>query len=276
MNKTVLITGCSSGIGLETALLLKKKGYRVFATARKKKDVKHLKKLGFEAFLLDLRKYETINDTLKKILKLTNGKLDVLFNNGAYGQPGAVEDLTTDVLKEQFETNLFGWHELTRKTIKIMRDQGSYGMIIQHSSVLGLVSLKYRGAYNASKYAIEGLSDTLRLELADTDIKIVTLNTGPVKSKFRENALKMFKKNIDVKHTYFRSVYKKELKKRLESNKDDTPFTLEANETANIVEGIISSKTPKPRYYITKATYLLGFFKRILSTRMLDSILKRI
>lgn len=272
----VLITGCSSGIGLETALLLKQNNHRVFATARDQKDVEHLKNLGFESFLLDLTKTDSIDACLNQILEITGGKLDVLFNNGAYGQPGAVEDLETEVLKEQFETNVFGWHELTRKVIKIMREQGGYGKIIQHSSILGIISLKFRGAYNASKYAIEGLSDTLRLELSDSDIKVVTLNTGPVKSRFRANALKMFQKNIDMQKSHFTEIYKNELKNRLENNKDDTPFTLPSSAVANIVLKILNSKEPKPRYYITTATYILGYLKRILSTSLLDKILNRI
>jgi len=163
----ILITGCSSGIGKESALYLQTKGYRVFTTARKEEDVEELKGLGFEAFYLDVTKPKTIKKTLKKILKLTDGTLDVVFNNAGFGQPGAIEDITTDVLKEQFETNVFGLHEVTNQVLPIMKKQG-YGKIIQHSSVLGLISLKFRGAYNASKYAIEGLTDTLRLELEES------------------------------------------------------------------------------------------------------------
>lgn len=273
--QNILITGCSSGMGEASAKLLKNKGYRVFATARKEEDVQKLKDAGFESFLLDVTDEISINKALEEILKLTNGKLDILFNNGAYGQPGAVEDLTTQTLKEQFETNVFGWHYLTTKVIKIMRAQG-YGKIIQHSSVLGLISLKFRGAYNASKYAIEGLSDTLRQELISSNIHLITINTGPVRSKFRENALKMFKKNIDIENSYFTSVYKKELKERLESNKDNTPFTLTSEDAAKIVLKIVSAKNPKPRYFITKATYILAFLKRVLSTRVLDKILNKI
>jgi len=276
MNKTtILITGCSSGIGLETALLLKKSGYRVFATARKENDVSKLKELGFESYLIDVTKYETIHNSLKQILTKTNGSLDVLFNNGAYGQPGAVEDLTTDVLKEQFETNLFGWHELTRAVILVMRKQG-YGKIIQHSSILGLVSLKFRGAYNASKYALEGLTDTLRLELKGSGITISTLNTGPIVSKFRQNALKMFRKNIDIEHSYFKEVYKNELSTRLENQEKESTFTLEAINVAQIILKILKSNKPKPRYYITTASYLLAYFKKILSTKQLDFILEKI
>jgi len=271
---SVLITGCSSGIGLSTAILLKEQGFRVFATARMEKDVLKLKNMGFESFFIDVTKHETIHKTLDEILVLTKGTLDVVFNNAGFGQPGAVEDLTTDILKTQFETNVFGLHELTQAVIPIMRKQG-YGKIIQHSSVLGLISLKYRGAYNASKYAIEGLTDTLRLELEDSNIFVSLLNTGPIKSHFRQNALAMFKKNIDASKSYHQDAYSQQLSERLNSKEATVPFTLEPIAVSNVVLKIINSSRPRPRYYITKATHLLGFLKRILPTRWLDLILKR-
>ena len=273
--QSILITGCSTGIGHATAVFLKEKGYLVFATARKEEDVTSLKELGFDAYILDVTKYETIHTTIEKVLKKTGGTLDVVFNNAGFGQPGAVEDIRTEVLKEQFETNVFGLHELTRTIIPIMRKQG-FGKIIQHSSVLGLIALKYRGAYNASKYAIEGLTDTLRLELEDSNITVSLLNTGPVTSDFRKNALKMFKKNVDDTNSYFKKEYDNELNEKSESNKKNTPFNLEAIEVAKVVLKIIQANKPRPRYYITKATHILGFAKRILSTRWLDKILIKI
>lgn len=268
---SILITGCSSGIGKQTALYLKEKGYRVFATARDEEDVDELTKLGFEAFVLDVTKPKTIKKTLKKILKLTDGTLDVVFNNAGYGQPGALEDISTDVLKEQFETNVFGLHEVTNQVLPIMQKQG-HGKIIQHSSVLGLISLQLRGAYNASKYAIEGLTDTLRLELQDTNIDVTLLNTGPVTSDFRKNAIKKAKQNIDLETSRFKEKYIESL----QDNKSQVPFNLLAIEVAKVVEKIILTNNVKPRYYITKATYILGFAKRILSTSLLDKILVRI
>ena len=268
---SILITGCSTGIGKETALYLKNLGYEVFATARKEKDVDDLKQLGLTTFLLDVTKKETITKTLNEILTITNGTIDVVFNNAGFGQPGAIEDITTDTLKEQFETNVFGLHEVTIQILPIMKAQG-YGKIIQHSSVLGIVSLKLRGAYNASKYAIEGLTDTLRLELKDTNIEVTLLNTGPVTSDFKKNAILKTKQNIDIENSRFKDSYRKSLN----AKKSDVPFNLEAIEVAKIVEKIIKSKKVKPRYYITKATYLLGFAKRILSTSNLDKILEKI
>ena len=264
--QTILITGCSTGIGYETALYLKKMGYKVIATARKDEDVQRLKDLGFEAYYLDVTDHKSIHTVIDSI-----ETLDVVFNNAGYGQPGAVEDIRTEVLKEQFETNVFGLHEVTRVCVAKMRKQG-FGKIIQHSSVLGLVALRFRGAYNASKYAIEGLSDTLRLELLGTNIYVSLLNTGPVTSDFRKNAIKMAKKNLDIEN----SIFKNEYEKSLGANKSQVPFNLEAIEVAKIVHKIVKAKKPRPRYYITKATLILGNLKRVLSTSMLDKVLKKI
>lgn len=271
--QNILITGCSTGIGYETALALKHNGVKVYASARCEEDVQNLKDLGLDALKIDVRNKEEIKAAFEYILK-TDEKLDAVFNNAGFGQPGAVEDLSVEVLKEQFETNLFGLHEVTIQAMKIFRTQG-YGKIIQHSSVLGIISLKFRGAYNASKYAIEGLADTMRQEVLGSDIFVSTINTGPVTSKFRENALKKFNANIDIENSHFSAKYKEELKVRLEDNKDTTPFNLPASSVANVVIKIMKSSNPKPRYYVTTATHLLGFFKRILTTSLLDKLLNK-
>lgn len=272
--QNILITGCSSGIGLETALILKKNGIKVYASARKDKDIEMLKDLGFETFKIDVRNKNEIKYALETILK-NDLKLDAVFNNAGFGQPGAVEDLSVKVLKKQFNTNFFGLHEVTIAAMKIFRAQG-YGKIIQHSSVLGIISLKFRGAYNASKYAIEGINDTLRQEVLGSQIYISTINTGPVTSKFRENALKKFNKNITIEGSFWEETYKKELKARLETTEDKAPFNLPASSVANTVLKIMNTKKPKPRYYVTTATHLLGFFKRILTTSLLDKLLNKI
>jgi len=268
---TIVITGCSTGIGLKTALYLKARHLCVYPTARNEKDVAHLKALGFEhAMVLDVTKPEEIAAVISRVLEL-EGKIDVWFNNAGFGQPGALEDIETKVLREQFETNVFGLHECTLQVLRVMRKQGQ-GKIIQHSSVLGLISLFGRGAYNASKYAIEGLSDTLRLELMDTDIHISLLNTGPVSSNFRHNAIQKLQENVDISHSRFKEQYKS----NISGQGKKVPFNLEADAVASVVYKIITSKKPKPRYYITKATYLLGTLKRILSTSLLDKVLIRV
>jgi len=267
----IVITGCSSGIGLATALYLKEQSVTVYPTARKTEDVDMLRRRGFEhAMKLDVTKSEEVTSVIEKVLEV-EGRIDVWFNNAGYGQPGALEDIGTEILKEQFETNVFGLHECTRQIIPVMRKQG-YGKIIQHSSVLGLVSLFGRGAYNASKYAIEGLTDTLRLELADTNIYPVLLNTGPITSDFRKNAMEKLRENIDMEH----SVFKEKYARTLNAKKSEVPFNEGADAVAKVVYRIIVSDKPKPKYYITKATYLLGYAKRILSTAFLDRILQKL
>ena len=176
--RSILITGCSSGIGLASAREMKARGWRVFATARKQVDIARLRdQEGLESLYLDYAESNSIEAAAEHVLEATGGTLNALFNNGAYGQPGAVEDLTPDVLRAQFEANVFGWHDLTRRVIPAMRAQGE-GRIVFCSSVLGLVAAPYRGAYCASKFAIEALADSLRMELAATGIRIVADRAG--------------------------------------------------------------------------------------------------
>ena len=267
----IVITGCSTGIGLETAKYLKDKFVKVYPTARDPKDVEMLKELGFEhAMQLDVRKPDEIKAVIANVLEI-DGKIDVWFNNAGFGQPGAMEDISTEVLKAQFETNVFGLHECTRQIIPVMRKQGQ-GKIIQHSSVLGLISLFARGSYNASKYAIEGLTDTLRLELKGTNIYPVLLNTGPITSDFRKNAVKKLTQNVDMEHSVFKELYNNSVY----GEKKSVPFNEEAVSVAKVVHKIILAEKPKPRYYITKATYLLGYIKRLVSTSVLDKILLKL
>lgn len=270
--KSILITGCSSGIGLCTAERLKKDGYRVFATARKQKDVDNLKAKGFESFLLDYSNSDSIQSAFQQILTATGGTLDALFNNGAYGQPGAVEDLTRAVLKEQFEANFFGWHELTNLVLPIMRKQG-HGRIIQNSSILGIVAMPMRGAYNASKYAIEGLNDTLRLELHGSNIFVSMIEPGPIASRFRANAALSFKKNIDVENSAHKQRYQ-QLNDKLKTEGPVVPFTLPAEAVYKKVHQALTAKQPKAHYYVTFPTYLFCYLKRILPSRYLDALLR--
>jgi len=272
--KSILITGCSSGIGLCTARRLKQDGYRVFATARKCQDVEKLKAEGFESFQLDYADSESIQSAMHNILAATGGTLYALFNNGAYGQPGAVEDLSREVLQQQFESNFFGWHELTNLVLPVMRKQG-YGRIIQNSSILGIVAMPMRGAYNASKYAIEGLNDTLRLELHNTNIYVSMIEPGPIESKFRANAALYFKKNIDKKNSFHKKRYQ-QLIDKLETEGPVVPFTLPSDTVYEKVTKALTTKRPKAHYYVTFPTYLFCYLKRILSTRQLDWLLRKV
>jgi NAD(P)-dependent dehydrogenase (short-subunit alcohol dehydrogenase family) len=273
MKKTILITGCSSGIGYCVAKALHERGYRVFATARRRDSVNMLLAEGLESFRLDLTDSNSIHFAFEEVMRRTNGELYALFNNGAYGLPGAVEDLNRDALRAQFETNVFGWQELTNLAIPVMRRQG-YGRIIQNSSVLGFVSLPFRGAYNASKYAIEGLSDTLRLELKGSNVYVSLIEPGPIASQFRLNAVKALEKYIDIENSVHREKYQGVLK-RLNKPGPAVPFTLPPEAVLKRAIHALEAAKPQPRYYVTLPTYLFGILKRILSTRALDVLLAK-
>ena len=273
-NKSVLITGCSSGIGYQTAKDLSARGYDVIATARKLEDVEKLNSEGLFCLQLDLSDSDSIRQAFTKTLEHTSGELYGLFNNGAYGQAGAVEDLSREIIKQQFETNVFGWMELTNLAILIMRQQG-YGRIIYNSSILGFIALKFRGAYNASKFAIEGFADTLRLELNNTNIFISLIEPGPIETNFRNNSYKIFKETIDKENSVFKSEYLT-AEKRLQKKGAAVPFTLPAEAVSKKVIHALESKRPKPRYSVTFPTYLFAYLKRVLPHRVLDKLLIKI
>jgi len=272
--KTILITGCSTGIGYQTAVRLKQRGYRVIASARDAGDVTRLVEEGFEAIQLDLAESESIQAAVKELIQMTEGHIDGLFNNGAFGQPGAVEDLSRDVLREQFETNVFGTQELTNLIIPLMRKQGQ-GRIIYNSSVLGFVAMSYRGAYNASKYAIEGLVDTLRLELHGTGIQLSLIEPGPITSDFRKNAFALYQKNINASQSPHQHTYKA-MEVRLQKEGPAAPFTLPADAVVERVIHALESKQAKIRYYVTFPTYLFAYLKRLLPMRCLDYLLRKV
>ncbi|MFO1289245.1 MAG: SDR family oxidoreductase [Nitrosomonas sp.] len=273
MNKSILITGCSTGIGYVTAHKLRERGYRVFATARRAESVAMLQAEGFESLQLDLDDSDSIQQAFAEIMQRTGNELFALFNNGAYGIPGAVEDLSRAALRAQFETNVMGWLELTNLVLPIMRNQG-YGRIIQNSSVLGFAAMPFRGAYNASKFAIEGLTDTLRLELMGTQIYVCLIEPGPISTQFRANALKALQKFISVEQSVHREKYQAVLS-RLNKPGPAVPFTKPPEAVAKRVVEALEAKVPQPRYYVTLPTYLFGFLKRVLSIRLLDRILAK-
>lgn len=273
-DRAILITGCSSGIGYCVAHGLHKRGYNVIASARKTKDVEKLCQEGLQCIQLDLDDSQSIENAVTETLQLSDGKIYALFNNAAYGQAGAVEDLSRKVLRQQFETNLFGTVELTNKILPIMRRQG-YGRIIQNSSVLGLITLRFRGAYNASKFALEGLTDTLRHELDETNIHVSLIEPGPITSRFRANAFAAYKKNINAGHSAHREIYQK-IEQRLQKQRGSAPFTLPPEAVLKKVIHSLESRRPRPRYYVTVPTYLFGTLKRLLSTPWLDKTLLRI
>ena len=271
--RSILITGCSSGIGLASARMMKARGWRVFATARKDQDIARLKhEEGVESLYLDYAEPRSIAAAAEHVLAATDGRLTALFNNGAYGQPGAVEDVTPDVLRAQFEANVFGWHDLTCRIIPAMRRNGE-GRIVFCSSVLGLIAAPYRGAYCASKFAIEALADTLRMELEEAGIKIVLIEPGPIATRFVEHALEAYRRNIDLEGSHHRDIYRSRLARMEGGGKQSFKLGPEAVAT-KLVHALESTK-PKPRYYVTFPTYAVALLRRLLPTRALDAVARR-
>ncbi len=271
--KSVLITGCSSGIGAAAARELRGRGWRVFATARKPADVERLIAEGLESLALDLDDSASIRAAVAEILARTGGRLDALFNNGGFGQVGAVEDLTRDALRQQFESNLFGWVELSNLLIPAMRAQG-HGRIVMNSSVLGYAAFAYRGAYNAVKFAVEGLTDTLRQELAGTGIHVVLIEPGPITSRFRENCLPHFEKHIDWRNSVHRARYEAQIA-RLNMPGPAAPFTLGPEAVVEKLLHALESPYPRARYPVTVPAVAFWWLRRLLSVRMMDWVLAR-
>jgi len=272
--RAVLITGCSTGIGYCCAKGLQQRGYQVFASARRAEDVERLRDEGLEALPLDLDDSQSIADAVESVLERTGGRLYALFNNAGFGQAGAIEDLSRQALREQFETNFFGLVELQNRIIPVMRAQGE-GRIIQDSSVLGFVAMPYRGAYVASKYALEGMTDALRLELAGTGIHPVLIEPGPILTRFRANSLAAFRRHVDIAGSPHRERYEAMLE-RLEKEGEAVPFTLPPEAVLKKLIRALEARRPKARYYVTLPTYLFGGLKRVLSDRLLDRIVSRV
>jgi NAD(P)-dependent dehydrogenase (short-subunit alcohol dehydrogenase family) len=270
MLKTILITGCSSGIGLCAAETLHQKGYRVFAAARKQADVDMLRAKGIESLILDVSDSDSIKKGLTEVLEKTGGTLDALFNNAGYAVPGAVEDISRDMMREQFETNVFGTMELTNLVIPVMRRQG-HGRIIQNSSILAVVTMPFRGAYNASKFALDAFSCTLRQELRGSNIQVSIIAPGPIESRFRVNAGKSYQENLAGKNSEYLSVYQKMLAGF--KNSQASIFTLPADAVVKKLLDALESSRPKMRYYVGFPAHLFAFLRRILPEPVLDAIL---
>lgn len=272
--KTVLITGCSSGIGeCLAAAIHERPGYRLIATARREDDVLRLSGAGMEALQLDLADTGSIAAAVDEVLERSSGRIDVLINNGAYGQPGAVEDLSREVLRAQFEVNVFGTHDLTTRVLPAMRRQGR-GRIIQISSILGVVSLPFRGAYNASKHALEALSDTLRLELRGTGVHVSLIEPGPIESRFRENAMRRFEEHIRIEDSPHRERYRT-VRERLHSDRPD-PFTLPPESVVKKTLLAMEQSRPRPRYLVTIPSHVLARLKRAIPDRLFDALVSNI
>ncbi|MEO8400397.1 MAG: SDR family NAD(P)-dependent oxidoreductase [Gammaproteobacteria bacterium] len=275
MQKTILITGCSSGIGLCAAEILQKKGYRVFATARKDSDLVKLKSLGLETVLLDVNDSDSIRRGLNDVLEKTGGTLDALFNNAGFAQAGAVEDLTRDMMREQFETNVFGAMELTNLVVPVMRKQG-HGRIIQNTSILGIVAMPFRGAYNASKFALEGFTHTLRQELYNTGIFVSIIAPGPIHSNLRKNALLHYEENLSQRKSIHRDLYTKMEKYFFKLTASEKRFTQGPDAVVKKLICALESKHPKAHYYVTFSAHLFAVLRRILPDSALDALMVKI
>lgn len=273
--KSILITGCSSGIGYSCAQTLHKRGWKVFATCRKQKDCNRLKAEGIESFLLDYQKEKTIKSALQSCLEVTGGTIDAIFNNGAFAIPGALEDISTGALKDIFQSNVFGYHELIRLSLPIMRAQG-YGRIVNCSSVLGFVALPFRGAYNSTKFAIEGLSDTLRVELIHSNIKVILIEPGPITSQIRKNSIPKFEKWVKWEQSSRADEYRELLIPRLYKGNAPDLFELPATAVSKKLIHALESSKPKTRYFVTTPTYLLYYLKKILPTKWLDLLISKL
>ncbi len=272
--RSVLITGCSSGIGYDAAHSLFKAGWRVFATCRKAEDVDRLTNEGLEALQLDVTDETSMDSALSEILSRTGGSLDALINNAAYATPGAAEDIPTEALREIFETNLFGLHALTRKVIPVMRQQG-HGRIVNIGSVLGYVVFKWRAAYVATKYALEGYTDTLRLEMKDTPIKIILINPGPITSRIRQNSVPHFEKHINWSASSRAEQYRKSLLKRLYEDRGPDRYQLPASAVTTKLFVALEAKNPAPKMYVTTPAYTMNILRRVLPTRALDWLIQK-
>lgn len=271
--RSVLITGCSSGIGLDAARGLRARGWRVLATCRQEADCDRLRGEGFESFRLDYADEASVAEGADRALALTGGRLDALYNNGAFACPGAVEDLPRGLLREIFEVNLFGYHDLSRRVIPAMRAQG-HGRIVNCSSVLGLVGINWRGAYVSTKFALEGLSDVLRLEMAGTGIEVILIEPGPITSSIRANAIPHFERWIDWKSSARREEYQGLLHRLYESRGPDR-FELPASAVTEKLVHALESPRPKARYYVTTPTWISGIARRLLPTRALDRLVAK-
>ncbi|MDX3927644.1 MAG: SDR family oxidoreductase [Shinella sp.] len=271
--RSIIVTGCSSGIGAYAARALKRDGWRVFATVRREEDRRELEGDGIETFLMDYTKSETIAALVEEVLARTGGRLDALFNNGAYGQAGAVEDLPVEALRLQFETNVFGWHDLTRRIVPVMRRQG-HGRIVQCSSILGIVPYRWRGAYNASKFALEGLSLTLRMELAGSGIHVSLIEPGPIASRFTANAIAHIERHIDIEGSVHAAEYSRQMQ-RLKGESKPARGKLGPDAVYAVLLQALTARVPKPHYIVTIPAKQGALLKKLLPAAMFYRIIGR-
>jgi NAD(P)-dependent dehydrogenase (short-subunit alcohol dehydrogenase family) len=275
MTQSILITGCSTGIGLCAAKTLHAKGYRVFATARKTADVDKLRALGIESLPLDVDDSASIQQALETVLSKTNGTLDALFSNAGAAIPGAVEDLTREMMRQQFETNVFGPMELINRVLPVMRKQG-YGRIVQNTSILGVITMPYRGNYNASKFALEAFTSTLRQELRRTPIRISIIAPGPIESRFRDTAQQNYENTLQGKNSLHAAQYKTMLDQFTEPSSAEKILTLPPEAVVKKLLHALESSSPRARYYVGLPAHVFAFLRRILPDSGMDWVVDKV
>lgn len=275
--QTILITGCSSGIGYVCAHGLKERGWTVVASCRKAADVERLRGEGLDCVLIDYEDEPSIRSGFEEAMQITNGQLDAVFNNGAYATPGFTEDLPTDALRAIFETNFFGWHTLTALALKEMRKAGR-GRIVQCSSILGFAAMPGRGAYNSTKFALEGLNDTLRLELRGSGIHVSLIQPGPITTKIRQNAIAHFDRWMrpTIAGSYWKDEYERKVIPRLNGPYRKSRGELGPEAVLEKLIHAIESPRPRAKYPVTWPTHLAGYLKRVLPQRAYDWMLNRL
>lgn len=272
VNRSVLITGCSSGIGRATAELLRARGWRVFPTARKATDLKELHEAGFEVVELDLCSSESIAQAVNLVFEKSEGKLGALVNNAGFGMPGAIQDLTRDAMRQQFEVNLFGLQELTNRLIPLFREQGG-GRIVNISSVVGRLALPFMGIYSASKFALEAISDAQRIELSPDKISVSIIEPGPIRTQFSTNCAGEGEQALDAEHSRFGSAYKQYFEKRRNGGMAEDRFRLPPEAVAHKIRHALESSRPKIRYCVTLPSYFGSWAARWVPPVLIDRLM---
>lgn len=245
--RTVLVTGCSSGIGLATCHVLSRNNFMTYGTvrnlskARKIQDLINRENLSLKILRLDVNDNQSIKLAVKKILTDT-GRIDVLINNAGYGMFGPVEEITTQEVKKQFETNFFGTIRLIKAIVPIMRKQGN-GTIVNISSMVGRFGVPLNSAYVSSKFAVEGLSESISFELEEFGIRVIVIEPGVVKSDFFHN--------VKVKGMNLESPYHKLMERRVNFLDKAMKNSLTSSyDVADTILEALNSKDPKFRYVI--------------------------
>lgn len=268
MKKTVLITGASSGIGKATTEKLLDDGYTVYASARSTDKLKYLKARGAEILELDVTQDESMKSGVDRI-KSEGGRLDILINNAGYGSYGALEDVPMEEARHQFEINVFGLGRLTQLVLPQMREQ-SFGKIVNITSVGGKIYEPLGSWYHASKFAVEGLSDCLRLELQPFGIDVIIVEPGPIRTEWGSIAIEKLMRMSG--HTAYAKAAQTGAKLLAISN--DEKVASEPEVIANTISKALKAKQPKARYAAGTGAKFLVTFRKFASDALMDRFMQ--